>query len=422
MKSSTPSSIRSVTLRTCIASMVLVSQLGWVPAASARTFDFIENDQVDFDFHTRKGLRLRITEPDLAFRIGGRLHADVGFADADRTPIQKSDSGLRRARLYLDATLYDDLRLRVDRELAPDRTGWRNVWARYRLRRGLKVVAGNFVAPLGLEDMAASNYSTFLERSAASTLAPSFQTGLMLKSNGRLGKSKSRHRWTASTAFMTEPLGQSSDDRRRTEHFSSVSRLTYAPLAKRRRVFHLGAAVEYRDIQNDRRYRVSARPESSFAPTLLSTGSLRDVESVLTFGGELLALRGPWTFQSEYMRSILNRSNGRPDPSFEGGYAQISFVLTGEERRYSRSSGLLGGVRPRRSWGAVEIGLRFSALDLNDETVKGGSTRNWTIGANWYLRENVRFQANYVHVDARLRSTRDPDRPHLGQLRFQVFF
>ena len=388
----------------------------------AKVFDIVENESVDFDFSTRKGLRLEFSEPDFKLRLGGRLHSDIAIAKEDRTNIQRFDGDLRRARLYLDARVLGDLRFKVDREFAPDRRGWRNVFVDYRLSRNASIRVGNFVAPFGLEDITASNHSTFMERGVSSALAPSFQTGVLLKARGKFGKWKNRHRWTASAAWTMEPLGHASNDRHRTEHHGFVSRLTYAPIAKKRAVVHFGSAFEYRNIRNGSRFRVSSRPESSLIPALLSTGGLADVDSSISVGVEALAIRGPLTFQSEYVHMFLQRGRGRPDPSFEGGYVQLSYVITGEQRRYGRSSGVLGGVRPKNAWGAVELGVRFSTLDLNDETVNGGSTRNWTVGLNWYLRENIRFSANYVSIDAKLSSTRQSDSPHVGQLRFQLFF
>ena len=392
-------------------------------SASAEVFDIVENDSIDFDVSTRRGIRFRVREPDLRFRIGGRLHTDFSLAREDRTNVQRFDADLRRARLYLDARILGDFRFKIDREFAPDRRGWRNVFGEYRFSKRGSVRVGNFVAPFGLEDVTASNHSTFMERAASSALAPSFQTGVLVKTRGQFGEKKSRHRWTASAAWTMEPLGHSSNDRHGTEHHGVVSRLTYAPLAKKRSVIHFGIATEYRDVRGGKRFRVSSRPEAGLLPTFLRTGGLADVDSTASVGAEFLILRGPFTFQSEYVHMFLQRGAGRPDPSFEGGYAQVSWVLTGERRRYSRSSGILGGVKPQSPWGAVELGVRFSVLDLNDETVNGGSLRNWTVGLNWYIRENVRLAANYVAVDARLRgATRRPDKPHVGQIRFLVFF
>lgn len=412
---------RTTSIVSVLAALMLASAMG-APEAVAKVYDFVENDQVDFDFSTRKGLRLRLTNPDISLRIGGRFHADIGFIDDDRTNIQKFKDDLRRARLYLTGKIYKDFKFKIDREFASERKGWRNVYLGYRINKGIRVKAGNVVAPFGLEDITASNYSTFMERAVSATLAPSFQTGILLNTNGRFGSKRSRHRWTVSVAGLTEPLGESSNDRHRTEHYSFVSRLTYAPIARKRQVIHLGAAMEYRHIRNSRRHRTATRPESSLVPRFLNTGALADVDSVISIGLESVVIHGPLTFQGEYMRSFLQRTGGRADPSFDGGYAQVSYLLTGEHRQYSRSSAGIRGVKPNSRWGAVEVALRFSNLDLNDETVNGGSARDWTVGLNWYVRENMRLMFNYIAIDARLRSTRQSDSPQVAQFRFQLFF
>ena len=186
---------------------------------------------------------------------------------------------------------------------------------------------------------------------------------------------------------------------------------------------HLGLAVEYRELLNGSGYRIRARPESGLAPALLSTGSLADVDSIVSLGIESAVLLGPLTLQGEYMRSFLQRDAGRKDVDFDGGYVQVSYVVTGERRRYSRSLGVVRGVKPRRAWGAFEVAARFSTLDLNSDDVRGGRLRDWTVGVNWYLRENLRAMFNYVNVDGRRRGLAPAsDDPEIYEMRFQLFF
>jgi phosphate-selective porin OprO/OprP len=390
--------------------------------AQARVYDIIENDDVDFDFSTKRGLRLRFQDPKISLRIGGRFHYDFVAAEDDVTRIQKFNSDIRRGRLYLSGQVFDDFAFKIDREFAPDRRGWRNIWGRYRIRKGLSLKVGNIVAPFGMENIVASNFSTFMERAASSNLSPSFQTGVLLSAKGRFGDRNNRHRWTLTGGWMMQPLGQSSDDLHSTKHNSFVSRVTYAPLARKRRVIHFGGAIEVRDTRDKSLYRISSRPGSSQVRSLLRTGGIADVDTAVTFGLEGAAIYGPFTLQGEYMRTALQRSGGNKDLAFDGGYVQASVVLTGERRRYSRSSAVIGGVKPRSAWGAVEVGLRFSTLDLNDDAVRGGSADSWTVGVNWYLRENVRLMLNYVAVDARIGSPSQSDRPKIAEARLQLFF
>jgi phosphate-selective porin OprO/OprP len=52
----------------------------------------------------------------------------------------------------------------------------------------------------------------------------------------------------------------------------------------------------------------------------------------------------------------------------------------------------------RHGWGAFEIAVRASAVDLNDQDIVGGRERNLSLGLNWYMNERLRTQFNLVKV------------------------
>lgn len=94
-------------------------------------------------------------------------------------------------------------------------------------------------------------------------------------------------------------------------------------------------------------------------------------------------------------------------PTFNGWYAEASWILTGETKQYSASAinnevggfnapipsapfSLTGG-----SWGAWELAVRYSNTDLNWHTnvangIFGGEERVFAIGLNWYLNRDIR--------------------------------
>ena len=77
---------------------------------------------------------------------------------------------------------------------------------------------------------------------------------------------------------------------------------------------------------------------------------------------------------------------------------------------------------PDSKWGALELAARYGELDLNSAGVVGGREENVAAGLNWYIRRNVRWMFNYVHVDARRRGTLVRDSPNVFQMRFSIFF
>ncbi len=99
-----------------------------------------------------------------------------------------------------------------------------------------------------------------------------------------------------------------------------------------------------------------------------------------------------------------------------------TYVLTGEDNSFK-------GIKPKNNfdldkgtWGAWEAGLRYSEINLDDDTFKApngtgyaaeGSTaskafanhtisaksaKTWTVGINWYLDQNTKFQLNYLNT------------------------
>ena len=162
-----------------------------------------------------------------------------------------------------------------------------------------------------------------------------------------------------------------------------------------------------------------ARPEAGLTEVrLVDSGTLSDVHSNHRLGFEGLWIHGPLSLQGEYLQGRTLRHRGLPGFTGEGYYVFASYVLTGESRTYA--SGNTGNIVPKHPWGAVEVLLRHSELNLNDDPVWGGRERDLTFGVNWYLTRHFKFQANYVEAHAS-RQGREY-RPNFTELRAQVHF
>ncbi len=168
-----------------------------------------------------------------------------------------------------------------------------------------------------------------------------------------------------------------------------------------------------------------ARPEANLVSTrLVDTGNLNFPGGIDRVGLEAAWIHGPLLVQGEYLTFSATPA-GKPRFTGSGFYTQGSWLLTGESRPYSK--GAIGNVRPMHDYGAFEVALRYSEVDLNDAPVLGGKQHDWTVGANWYLGQHLKFQANYIwaastkYYGKPLNAFADVD-PRVFELRAQVYF
>jgi phosphate-selective porin OprO/OprP len=139
-------------------------------------------------------------------------------------------------------------------------------------------------------------------------------------------------------------------------------------------------------------------------------------DSTGVLGTELFYVCGPFSLQAEWAWAQANSAlvaGNVSNRSFNGGYVQTSYFLTGEHRSYDRRLGRLGsnyldgpttnfwltrdeegGLNVGR--GAWEIAARYSYLNLNDGPVMGGVMNGLELALNWYLTPNVKVQFEYM--------------------------
>jgi phosphate-selective porin OprO/OprP len=314
---------------------------------------------------------------------------------------------------------------------------------------------GHVKTPMGLEaDMTASSRCmTFLERSSYSEaieLNQNFVTGVWL------GNNYFDQRATYTFALFRPDQGASSGTFFGDGQWGWQGRLTALPLyeCEGRHLLHLGLSGGYRNgtndlsVSTDRTFRLRARPElrdddaaaggtSQLVPDansnrMVDTGAIAASRQWL-MGLELLYIAGPLSLQAEYGFNWIDNAIGIAPTGFtlnpkitppqnyffNGGYVQLAYTLTGENRAYDRAIGTLArtyfnGGPFSNAWllwdregglnwsvGAWEIAARYSYINLNDGTglnrIQGGVMNGWTLGLNWYVNSNIKFQFDWVY-------------------------
>jgi phosphate-selective porin OprO/OprP len=177
-----------------------------------------------------------------------------------------------------------------------------------------------------------------------------------------------------------------------------VGRVGWVPiLDDKGTLLHVALAGRY-GLVNDRTLRLRSRPELNLAPQFVDTESFA-AEDTRMAQGEVYYRPGSWVLGMEY---FVQRADALdlPDPLFHGGDAVVSWLVTGETRKYNTAGGYFLAVSPKRTVfeggpGAWEALLRLTYIDLDDGPIQGGRFWRFTPMVNWYLSDHLRLELSY---------------------------
>jgi len=293
---------------------------------------------------------------------------------------------------------------------------------------GKLAIEGGYMDTLyTLDEATSSNDIMFMERASPGVVASNIAAGDFRSAVG--ARWYNDQLWAG--AYATGPASgalhsaSSLNPNGASEQFGAFARVAGQVVSGKDYSFHLGADAEFliRPPQNlvtqTQTLALSDRPELRIDPTtLISTGALANVSGAQVYSVEAAATYGPLYFQGEYFWFNVQRDAstglppfGAPNLKFDGGYAEASYVLTGETHTYNSGNAAYNGIVPTNpfslasgGWGAWEIAGRVSRIDLNDQLataagVAGGQQTVFTAGLNWYANRNVRLMFNYLHGD-----------------------
>ncbi len=163
------------------------------------------------------------------------------------------------------------------------------------------------------------------------------------------------------------------------------------------KLLHLGINYRYGKVAGDT-IQLRSRPEANPAPYFMTTGNFSTSHSN-HIGYEIYFQSGRWLMGSEYYWHKFS-SPVENNPLFNGGEIMISYILSGESRKYITSTSIFGFVPVKKSifkggLGEFEGVLRFTMLDLNGGNIQGGKFWRFTPMLNWYLSPELRFELAY---------------------------
>jgi len=343
---------------------------------------------------------------DCRYWLDSRVYFDglVAFGE----PLNPIGNGvtIRRARFALKAYITKNWYGEIDLDFANSQMELKDAYLKYE-RDMWAVKAGNFKEGFSMETTTTSRYLTFVERSLVSEFGPSRHLGIQ-------GSAWGKH-WLVIGGVHFQDIGDSevttfsqnaNKDFGTDEGMSYTGRLVITPFVEQNKLLHIGAAATYRtpmtsdEIPNS--YRVSTRSLTSInRKKYLDTDDILNVESRTMFDFELAASWKQFMFQGEYMISNVNRSGEQKDASFDGMYLQAGYLLFGGSYVYNAVDGEFTQVNRGKSWGDIEVAVRYDYLNLNDFDAKiyGGAANAYTFGINYHVNDNVKIMINYSYID-----------------------
>lgn len=367
---------------------------------------------------SKGGLKGRSSDGVFTFLLGGRLMIDGAVYSKDKQALGNG-SEIRRVRLDLEGSVWNDWGYRVEVDFAENEVEIKDTFIEYNGLEPIRIRGGHIKEPFSLEEQTSSRYITFMERALPNALVPGRNLGVNAHVYG--------DNWTFGTGLFAEGVDDKNDkDEELDEGYGSSARGTYTPLVNPTELIHLGASVTYRKTGDDKEVRIRERPESHITSVrFVNTDKIEDIDATLGYGFEAAGVYGPLSLQGEYIRVNLDRDADTPDLDFDGYYVYGSWLITGESRSYRDKIGEFGRIKPRGivgqgGIGAWELALRYSNLDLTDGDFDGGKENNITVGLNWYATPNIRFMANYIHVESEKEGVED--NPDIYQMRAQLDF
>jgi phosphate-selective porin OprO and OprP len=387
----------------------------------------------------------------MSFAIGNQTQFDYGTyyqnpGPDTQFPELNNGVNLRRERIFFVAR-YDDFSLNVTPDLGGSPDGTPTLYEANLNFTGFKPITatlGYFKPWFSLYDSQSSNDFLLMERPSIIEISRNLAAGDaratipgLKASNDGISLPWGSGSYLAALALTGASYGANSSNSLGGEQLGRVGRVAGRPYYDKDWNIHLDASGEYvfhPNINNSGTPGVSQqtlsfsdRPELRIDNNrLISTGNLSS-SNASVIGGEAainwrnILLQGG--YYQIYDTQLKLPNVPAPGLSFNGGYVEAGWNITGEPFRYNVGSAAF--ARPKvddpfiinedgfsPGIGAWQLGLRYSLMNLNSNVtpgvsqsvtggVFGGYQRIFGAALSWYPNDWIRFelQFQYTQVD-----------------------
>ena len=358
----------------------------------------------------QNGFSFASSDSNFVAQLHALFQVDSRTFIADHGIVGNDSFLIRRARPIFTGTVFRDFDFNFTPDFGGSTVQIQDAFLNYHYNTALQLQTGKFKSPVGLEQLQPDQYTLFNERSLATDLTPNRDIGAEL--HGDIfggGLSYAAGIFDGASDNNGTTFNADTDDdkafagRLFTQPFKSTSIVALSG-------FGVGVGGSYEDVSHG--------SVNGLNPSFLTDGQ----QKFFTYGTTTVAdgtrwrvspqtyyYYGPLSLMGEYVlehqRLALGAAASKP---FQNSAWDVTagWVLTGEDASYN-------GITPRHpfnlhgsGWGAWQIAARYAQLNVDDDIFTDGfaakgsakSADAWSVGLNWYLNRNVRFNLSYSHT------------------------
>lgn len=355
----------------------------------------------------KNGFWVRSGDGNFALHVGGYIQADSRTFLDDTEERLTNSFLLRRVRPLFEGTVFKYFDFRILPDWGGGTAVLQDGYVVAKARPWLKLEAGKFKGPVGLERLQSATDILFIERAFPSAIAPNRDLGFEL--TGDVADTLVHYdigifEGVVDGASLDTDLGDNKDFEGRL----FVTPFKRSPVAALKGL-SIGVAGT---VGNEHGSQAAPGLPSYRSPGQNSFFSYRSDSLAVAAVADGKRWRvapqaywqlGPVGLLGEWIRSSQEVSRGATTATIgaKAWQAAGSFALTGENASYR-------GISPKKpvtakGYGAVELVGRYSELTVDDEAFptfanparSARKAKEWAVGVNWYPERRIKIAVNY---------------------------
>jgi phosphate-selective porin OprO/OprP len=397
-----------------------------------------------------KGFALASPDRAYEFRLRGLVQFDARrhFDTSDPALADKDTFLLRRIRPIFDGTILGLVDFRISPDFGNNQVAVLDAYLDAHPRPWLRLRAGKFKPPVGLERLQADNNVALMERALDSNLTAQRDVGLELW--GDIANGAVRYELAI---FNGVPDGALNDiDSNHDKTYAGRLFLRPFQLGDLGGLGDLGVGIAASTgLEKGSSALTNNVAASTWLPSFKSaaqdtiftyvSSTMDPTQTVFALGRhtrinpQLYYYKGPVGLLAEWVREYQEVGKGAAGGAVnnQAGHVTASVVVGGDNT--------YDGVKPRKvaDWatrevGAIELAARFNWLDVDDVGFPGAvfadpaksvtKAQGFGVGLNWWLNRSLKVSVNWERTTFGGGAAKGADRPteQVGMGRFQVAF